>query len=256
MSVYPASSEADEWRRTASLLGAAGLVGLGCALAGHQILHGWLAPSLELSGKMFAAWLELTGLALAGLMLLAAAGGGTLAWQQRGGVEVTPEGVRRIGAPGRSRFMARAEIAGYRPRTGGGFELFNALNKRLIVIPRSIVGYRECVAELREMGIPALAGKPNNVVAGWKPKGWKEYIQWGGLWFGIVLLGSIHDRAGNLVGLLIVSAWLGWIAVDNRNEADPMRRRRWKDSLLLVLVYTAVYHLMGSVIMPFFRGHR
>jgi hypothetical protein len=256
MSVYPASGEAEEWRSTGAWMGVAGLAGLGCALAGHQILHGWMAPSLELSGKMFAAWLELTGLGLAGLMLLAALGGGMLAWQQRGGVEVAAEGVRRTYAPGRCRFAARPEIAGYRPRIGGGIDLVNVADKRLFSIPRSISGYRECLAELREMGIPGLPTKPSSLVAGWKPKGWKERIQWGGLWCEAILLGTPGDLRGHLFGLLIVLAWLGWIAVDNRNEADPKRRGRWKNSLFAVSLYTVGYLVMGYAIVPLFHGHR
>jgi hypothetical protein len=254
VSEYTASSDAKDWRTFAGGFGLAGLAGLGAAWAGHEILHGWMAASLSYSGGMFAGWLELAGLAIGGPMMFLAVGGVVMAWQRRGGVEVTADGVRRTYAPGRCRFVAWEKIAGYRTKPAGGVELIDANGKWLFTIPNSIAGYRDCVAEVREKGIGALPPKMN-VSAGWKPKGWKEHFQSWGLWFGIFGIAERGNVVEHLVGLLIALASIAWIWADNRKQADPARRGRWRSSISTVVVGGVTARLLLLALSHLFPRH-
>lgn len=75
---------------------------------------------------------------------------------ERGDVEVTAAGVRRIFAPGKEDFLPLERIAGLVGRQAGGVLLIARSGGRNMVIPRSIEGYRECIAELKAMGIKPL----------------------------------------------------------------------------------------------------
>ena len=76
--------------------------------------------------------------------------------QERGDVEVTEQGVRRILKSGEEEFFPRPEIAGFVVSSTGVFTLIGHSSSRQMIIPRSIESYGNCIAELRATGIESL----------------------------------------------------------------------------------------------------
>jgi hypothetical protein len=136
------------------------------AAAGFAVVHNYspypLAghpPSthrLAADDQFLALAAEFVGGGLFILMALAAFGSIRISRTERGDVEVNGIGVRRIFGQGHEEFFRREEIEGFVVRPGGGVTLVAIDSGREMVIPRSIEGYRDCIAELKAMGLRSL----------------------------------------------------------------------------------------------------
>jgi hypothetical protein len=126
------------------------------SVTGFALTHGDLAHRLAPSDLIFAFAAQWVGVVLFVLMAFAVWGSIQFSLSERGDVELTELGVRRTFKAGREEFFPREEIAGFIPRSFGGVSLVEQAGKRQMVIPRSIEGYRDCIAQLKAMGIPAL----------------------------------------------------------------------------------------------------
>ncbi|MGA2650027.1 MAG: hypothetical protein ABSF28_05880 [Terracidiphilus sp.] len=157
MSVYPSDGDIlygwKSYGRSFALVGAASLV---VATVGFAASHGYLFHPHTLSDLMFAFAAQWIGFVLFVLMAMASWGSIQFSLSERGDVEVTELGVRRIIKPGSEEFVPRELIAGFIPRPFGGVTLIELDGNRQMVIPRSIEGYRDCIAQLKAMGITAL----------------------------------------------------------------------------------------------------
>jgi hypothetical protein len=150
---------------------------------------------------------------------VAAFGSIMISWEQRGDVEVTEAGVRRIFAPGREQFFPREEIAGLVARVGGGVTLVDERWRRKMVVPRSIVGYRECIAELKGMGIQSLPAWHGAQARTWKQMTWKERIQQSGAYSAGSICFSRGSVLEHCVSGAICMVFFAWMAFDHRRDS-------------------------------------
>ena len=143
---------------TGRWFGLAGVVALGVAALGYGVDHGYIGHATLASDQMFAFAAQWIGSGLAALMAFATYGSIRIERKDRGDVEVTELGVRRIYRPGKEEFFPREEIAGLRALARGGVLLVDRTGKRQMVVPRSLDGYRECIAEIKALGVESLPG--------------------------------------------------------------------------------------------------
>jgi hypothetical protein len=171
MSVYSTNGDTYAgWESVGRWFALAGAVALAMAAVGFALNHGYLAHPLAPSDAMFAFAVQWVGFGLFSILMFAAMGSISVSRAERGSVEVTEQGVRRIFKPGHEEFFPREEIDGMVSTPGGGIRLVDSLSRRQMAIPRSIDGYRACIAELRAMGIEPL---PANRL---KPKWWNRKL--------------------------------------------------------------------------------
>lgn len=198
------------------------LVGLAAALlaAGALCLRTGLLPvQLSAAGSLLTTFLFWAGTAIFVLMTICGLGSLTISRAERGDVDVSPLGVRRIlDANGREEFFPRSEIAGMYARPEGGLALFDSTYEQQMIVPRSIVGYRDCVAELKALGIPVIVPPRMHIGEPYRPKTRWQRIQ-NYLFAGyFALTGSIafgrHEMpfAHHLFGVLLLVGILAWIA--------------------------------------------
>ena len=102
---------------------------------------------------MYLSW---TGAGVGMLLALAVAGGTRISRAQRGTVEVTPAGIRRVLQNGREIFLLREEIAGYILSLNGGITLLTQDGAGKVEIPRTLEDYRACLDEIQALGITSL----------------------------------------------------------------------------------------------------
>ncbi len=133
-----------------------GALALAMAATGFLVMRGSSAHSVDPETQLLATAAEWIGGGLSILMAFAARGSIRISSRERGDVEISAEGVRRIFKPGKEDFLPLERIAGLVRRQSGGVLLIDRSCRRNMVIPRSIEGYRECVAELKAMGIKPL----------------------------------------------------------------------------------------------------
>lgn len=153
-------------------------------------------------------------------------------------MEVTSEGVRRIFKPGREEFLPRRQIAGLVPRPQGGVILIDSANSHRMVIPRSIEGYRDCIGELKAMGIERLPATAQNL--GWASRKLTRFerIQMflacitASFYFNHRIQGPPHYVAGlALLALILFNVILG---------GRKTRQVRWGDWLFVVAAVAAL----------------
>jgi hypothetical protein len=207
----------------------AGVAALAIATVGYSVTHGFLLKQPAPSDQMFASLAEWVGAGLGMLMAVAAWGSIMIQQAERGDVEVTELGVRRILRPGREEFFRREEIAGFVVRMGGGVTLVGCDGRRAMVIPRSIYGYRECIAELKAMGLTAIPADqvPRRLRQGMRSISVGERI----LSYVMIGIGSAYFEKGisqpvrAVLGLMV----LAWVAVMIVREARWRGRMSWSD---------------------------
>jgi hypothetical protein len=179
-------------------------------------------------------------------LALAAFGSIRISSEERGDVEVTGQGVRRIYKPGDEEFFPREEIAGLVARPSGGVTLVDSANLRRMIIPRSIVGYRDCIAELKAMGIQSLPASRK-----WlrRKRTLSEHIInyiaifTGGLYFGKSFSLQVHHILG--VALLAI-----YLLITELEERRTGRRRSWLDWLFGAILLAAIVWRWSSVTAP------
>jgi hypothetical protein len=251
MSVYPSDGELYAGWSTGRWFGLAGVAALAVALLGRQALHGWIAPSLDLTEQMIAVFAEYVGGGLGFIMILAAFSSIGISRQERGDVEVTAEGVARNFSPTKRKFIPRAEIAGFASRPYGGLDLLDDRGRSAVSVPRSIVGYRDCVAELKAMGIMPIERKQSTGALRFSnPMTWKERIQLWSLCGCSSILVARGTLGEHLVGAVLVSALLAWVAIDDRK--DPARQWRWVNYAGMASIYGVALRF-GSTILTTIR---
>ena len=153
MSLYVSDGEMYAGWSTGRWFALVGVVALAVGGLGFAVDHGIIGHALLPSDQMFAFAAQWIGCGLGFLMMIATLGSIMIQRQERGDVEVSEQGVRRIFKPGREEFFPRAEIVALIARPGGGVDLVDRTNRRRMVVPRSIYGYRDCIAEIKAMGV-------------------------------------------------------------------------------------------------------
>jgi hypothetical protein len=102
-------------------------------------------------------------------------------------------------------------------RAEGGLALFDSTYTRQLVVPRSIIGYRDCVSELKALGIPVIVPARLPIGKPYKPQTWRQTIRnW--------LAGFLFFMAGSLLfdrhlpslwraaaGVVLAACLLFWI---------------------------------------------
>jgi hypothetical protein len=160
------------------------------------------------------------------IILAAAARGSILiSLSERGGVEVTSEGVRRIFKPGREEFFPRQLIAGLVPRPQGGVILVDSANSRRMVIPRSIEGYRDCIGELKAMGVERLPATAQNLGLTSRKR---TLFEWAYLVFSICVWGVYFRNEGThlvhrVTGCALVPLLVLGVVLEERKSG----KRQW-----------------------------
>ena len=234
------------WKSFGRWFALAGAVALAAGAAGFSLNHGYLAHSLAASDQFFAAALQWIGFGLSAVMAMAAFGSILISREERGDVEVTGQGVRRIYKPGDEEFFPREEIAGLVPRPTGGVTLVGGDNLRRMIIPRSIVGYRDCIAEIKAMGIQSLPASRK-----WlrRKRTLSEHIInyiaifTGGLYFGKSFSLQVHHILG--VALLAIC-----LLITELEERRTGRRRSWLDWLGIAILLACIVWRWSSVTAP------
>ncbi len=225
MSRYVFDGEMYAGWSTGRWFGLAGIVALGCAWAGREMTHGWLAASLTAPGQMLAFFMEWVGAGLFCIMAFAVFGTLMISWEERGDVEVTDAGVRRIFAPGREKFVPREKIMGLVARMGGGVTLVDENNEKLMVVPRSILGYRDCIAELKGLGIKSLPPQRIAKAPVWRQMTWVEWIQIVAAYGSGTICLSRGSLMQHLVSGVICVGFFVWMGFDSQRHPD--RRTVW-----------------------------
>jgi hypothetical protein len=157
MSVYTFDGESYAgWKPVGRWFALAGVVALAVGAFGYSLSHSPTTFSRAYSDQMFSVAAEYIGFGLFAVMVLAAWGSMLVSRSERGSIEVNWAGVRRIFEPGHEEFFPREQMAGFVPRLQGGVVLVDLENTRQMLIPRGIDGYRDCIAELKAMGLQAL----------------------------------------------------------------------------------------------------
>jgi hypothetical protein len=209
-----------------------------CAHAGLFPLHLTAAESL------LAFLLCCIGAAISILMLVCGLGSMKISHQERGGVEVTPLGVRRIlNSSGQEDFFPIEEIAGMYARAEGGLALFDGTYQRQMLVPRSIEGYRDCVAELKAMGIPVIVppkliiGKPYRPPPTWR----QRILNWLIMIFFIFSGNIAFDRHAepwlrHLFSVLLLAGALVWMGFNVLRKQGSSRFEKIFFGLLLLLL--------------------
>ena len=238
MSVYLSDNDIHYgWKSFGCRFALAGVVALVAGAAGFSLSHGYLAHPLTASDQLFAAALQWIGFGLFTVMAMAAFGSVVISREERGDVEVTELGVRRIYKPGEEEeFFPREEIAGFVPKPSGGVTLVGSDSQRRMLIPRSIVGYRDCIADLRAMGIQSLPASRRWLT---RKRTLSEHvinfiaIITSGLYFGKGFSLPVHHILG--VALLAIC-----LLITELEERRTGRRRTWIDwlggAILLAIV--------------------
>jgi hypothetical protein len=162
MSLYP-SDGAFDWKSFGRPISVIGALALAAAVVGFALVHGRMGTPLEPASVMFAWAMEWVGAGLFVLMAIVAWGAISITVRERGSVEITPGGVRRIFKPGKAEFLPLKQIAGFMVRPHGGVLLIDRTDRRDMIIPRSIEGYRDCIAELKALGIQKLPADRDRV---------------------------------------------------------------------------------------------
>jgi hypothetical protein len=159
MSVFVSDGDPFAGWKTGRWFGLAGVVAGIVGAIGYSLNHSFLASSLQPSDQMFAAMIQWVGGGLFALMALCVVGSIKITREQRGGVAVAQDGVRRIYGLGREVFFPREEIAGLVPRPMGGVVLVDRTSQRQMIIPRSLDGYRDCIDEIKALGIETIPAR-------------------------------------------------------------------------------------------------
>jgi hypothetical protein len=224
MSVYLFNGDSYAgWKSVGRWFALAGAVALAVGVAGFFLAHGYPVHPLAASDQFFAAALQWVGFGLFVVMVLAAFGSILISSEERGDVEVTGLGVRRIYKPGDDEFFPREEIAGLISRPGGGVTLVDSANQRQMVISRSIDGYRDCIAELKAMGIESLPASRK-----WQRR--KRTLSEQITGFITIFIGSLYFnksftlREHHIQGVALLAAYLLIVELEERKTG---RRRTW-----------------------------
>jgi hypothetical protein len=126
MAVYPSDGDIYAgWKSFGRSFALFGVLALAVAATGRYFAYGHDASRLPASDQMLAFAAMWFGGALATLMGIAALGSIQISLSERGSVEVTSEGVRRVVKPGQEEFFPRNEIAGLVARPQGGVVLLD-----------------------------------------------------------------------------------------------------------------------------------
>jgi len=151
------------WKSFGRSFAVAGGIALLVAAAGFSMVHRFWGMPADAPTQLLGLAMQWVGAALGALMVFAALGSAGISRRESGDVEVTESGVRRIYGDGRLEFVAREQIDGLMARPSGGVVLLERSGKHDMVVPRSIEGYRDCIAELKAMGIQSLPVDRNRV---------------------------------------------------------------------------------------------
>ena len=219
MSFYPPDGDITYgWKSFGRSFTLAGIVALAVSALAFCARKGLLPIHLTTADSLFAYVLSWIGSAFFVLMFLCGLGAVIISRRERGGVEVTPYGVCRFfSRSGRQDFFPRDEIAGMYARAEGGLALFDSTYTRQLVVPRSIIGYRDCVSELKALGIPVIVPARLPIGKPYKPQTWRQTIRnW--------LAGFLFFMAGSLLfdrhlpslwraaaGVVLAACLLFWI---------------------------------------------
>ncbi|SNT25562.1 hypothetical protein SAMN05421770_106116 [Granulicella rosea] len=204
------------WHSTGRWFAFAGAVAGAAALAGYVFTHGYLAANLPASDQMVAFMAQWVGGGFAALMAFAAYGSIGMSREERGDVEVSETGVRRILEPGRENFLPRAEIAGMIVRRSGGVDLVDHSGQQRMVIPRSLDGYRDCIAEIKALGVERLPAKA--VIARKKPASGEWALTMAMLLCFEFTLNKNTVMKHHVAGILLVAIVAGRVLVDWRKK--------------------------------------
>jgi hypothetical protein len=234
------------WKSFGRRFALAGAVAFAVGAAGFSLNHGYLAHLLAPSDQFFASALQWIGFGLSAVMALAAFGSILISSEDRGDVEVTGQGVRRIYKPGVEEFFPREEIAGFVPRPSGGVILVDSANLRRMIVPRSIEGYRDCIAEIKAMGIQSLPASRK-----WlrRKRTLSEHIlNFIAAFTGIMYFDkSLSLREHHILGVALLAICL---LITEMEERRTGRRRSWLDWLGMAILLAVIVWRWSSVTAP------
>jgi hypothetical protein len=154
MSYYPFDGDiAYGWRSFGRSFAVAGGIALLVATVGFSMVHRLWGMPADAPTQWLGLAMQWVGAGLGALLIFAALGSAGISRRESGDVEVTEAGVRRIYGDGRVEFLALEQIDGLMARPSGGVVLMDHSGEFDMIVPRSIEGYRDCIAELKAMGI-------------------------------------------------------------------------------------------------------
>lgn len=206
------------WKSVGRWFALTGAGALTIGVIGFSVTHSHSAYRFAASDQMLALAAQWIGTGLGIVMAMAALGSIRISRAERGDVEITDGGVRRIYSPHREEFFPRREIAGFVVRRGGGVTLIDAAGRRQMVVPRSIDGYRDCIAELKAMGIQSLPADRLRQTWATREKTPLDWI----LFYAIVLAVPWYcERLGSrmihhAIGISIAALFILQIALEDR----------------------------------------
>jgi hypothetical protein len=238
MSLYVSDGEMYAGWSTGRWFGLAGVVALATAALGFAANHGYIGHALLPSDQVFAFAAQWIGGGLALLMAIAVLGSIQIQERERGDVEVSDLGVRRIFKPGREVFLPREEIAALIARPGGGVDLVDRSNRRRMVVPRSIYGYRDCISEIKAMGVESRPCLPGWNAFGRRKRTWWENALLFAQTYAFCLLFNRHSSAieRHVAGLAGFSLFL----VMAYREVRERPEQRWLNYGFAALAFLAV----------------
>jgi len=234
------------WKSFGRSFALVGVVALAVGAAGFSLNHGHPAHPLDPSDQLFASALQWIGFGLSAIMALAAFGSILISSKERGDVEVTGQGVRRIYNPDNEEFFPREEIAGFVARPSGGVTLVGSENQRQMIIPRSIEGYRDCIAELKAMGIQPLPASRKLLR---RKRTLSEHI----INFIAAFTGCLYFdkrfslREHHILGVSLLAICL---LITELEERRTGKRRGWIDWLGMAILLTCIVWRWSSVTTP------
>ena len=239
MAVYPSDGDIYAgWKSFGRSFALFGVLALAVAATGRYFAYGHDASRLPASDQMLAFAAMWIGGALATLMGIAALGSIQISLSERGSVEVTTEGVRRMVKPGHEEFFPRNQIAALVARPQGGVVLLDSTSTPRMIIPRSIEGYRDCIAELKAMGIQSLPATRQNL-------GWASRKLTRAEWFYLFLACAIgnfyaddrvHGFAHHGSGLVLAALILLGVIYEHRKT----RQRKWANWIFAAVALIAI----------------
>ena len=249
MSYYPPDGEVlygwQSFGRSFTWIGAAAS---GVAAFTFCVRAGILPVRLTAADALFASFLFWAGSALSALMLVCGFSSLMLSRRERGGVEVTPFGVRRIFSPsGKEEFFPREQISGMYARPEGGLALFDSTCARQMIVPRSIEGYRDCVAELKALGIPVVVPPGLRIGKPYRPQTRGQRIRsflqtFIGLFAGSIAFQHYNHPSGRHFFAALIAAGLAALVVYVAfRKRSANRFELLFDSVILLLVLALIY---------------
>lgn len=202
MAIYVSTGE-NAWRSSGRGFAIAGALALLVTLSSFYLSHRQTAPGHSPDTQFFLFVVEVIGAGLFVLMALVTWGAFSMAREERGDIEVRPDGVHRMLGASRGEFVALQEIAGF-VTSATGVTLVDRSGERRMTISRNLEDYRGCMAELHAMGIRALP--PGSIVHG-DGAAWSRMMRIGHVPY--VLLTTVLFMLGSLVIRQLLDVFVG-----------------------------------------------